>query len=136
MPQPSPAVDLEGAAGTPSLPEDGLDWLLQSAWPLWLERGVDWARGGFHEHLDLGAIRCRADFRRLRVLARQVYVFSTAAVYGVERAAEAAELGLDCLLRRARQADGGYARRFDLRNEAVDLTRDLYDHAFVLLAFA
>jgi mannose-6-phosphate isomerase len=32
--------------------------------------------------------------------------------------------------------EGGYAWRFDLAHAPIDLTRDLYDHAFVLLAFA
>jgi mannose/cellobiose epimerase-like protein (N-acyl-D-glucosamine 2-epimerase family) len=114
----------------------GLSWLTDHAWPLWLEHGVDWKRGAFHEHLDLGTLACAADFRRLRVAARQTYVFSKAAAYGVPRAAEAVVLGLDFLRGAARLPDGGYAWRFDLANRPIDRTRDLYDHAFVLLAFA
>jgi mannose/cellobiose epimerase-like protein (N-acyl-D-glucosamine 2-epimerase family) len=114
----------------------GLRWLVDHAWPLWLEHGVDWQRGAFHEHLDPASLECHAPFRRLRVAARQTYVFSIAARYGVPRAKEAVALGLDFLQGPARLDDGGFAWRFDLDNRPIDRTRDLYDHAFVLLAFA
>ena len=106
-------------------------WLKDHAWPLWLEHGVDWRRRAFHEHLDPASLRCRAEFRRLRVAARQTYVFSRAAHYGVPRAKEAVALGLDFLRGPARLADGGYACRFDLDNRPVDLTRDLYDLSLI-----
>jgi mannose/cellobiose epimerase-like protein (N-acyl-D-glucosamine 2-epimerase family) len=113
-----------------------LRWLIDHAWPLWLAHGIDWQRGAFHEHLDAGSLQCHAAFRRLRVAARQTYVFSTAARYGVPHAKEAVALGLGFLRGPARFADGGFAWRFDLDNQPIDRTRDLYDHAFVLLAFA
>jgi mannose-6-phosphate isomerase len=114
----------------------GPRWLEEHAWPLWLEHGIDWHRGAFHEYLDLDSLECRADFRRLRVAARQTYVFSKAAACGVPRAAAAVALGLEFLRGAARLDDGGYAWRFDLDNHPIDTTRDLYDHAFVLLAFS
>ncbi|HWN49743.1 MAG TPA: AGE family epimerase/isomerase [Xanthobacteraceae bacterium] len=114
----------------------GLRWLVDHAWPLWLEHGVDWRRRAFHEYLDSASLQCRAPFRRLRVAARQTYVFSKAAQYGVPRAKEAVALGLDFLQGPARLPDGGFAWRFDLDNRPIDSTRDLYDHAFALLAFA
>jgi mannose/cellobiose epimerase-like protein (N-acyl-D-glucosamine 2-epimerase family) len=113
-----------------------LSWLVDHAWPLWLEYGVDWRRRAFHEHLDLSSLACGAEFRRLRVAARQTYVFATAAAHRVPRAADAVALGLEFLRGPARLAQGGYAWRFDLGNRPIDVTRDLYDHAFVLLAFA
>jgi mannose-6-phosphate isomerase len=120
----------EARAGVPAL------WLENHAWPLWLEHGIDWQRRAFHEHLDLVSLQCGAGFRRLRVAARQTYVFSKAASSGVPRAREAVALGLDFLQGPARLPEGGYAWRFGLDNRPIDLTRDLYDHAFVLLAFA
>jgi mannose/cellobiose epimerase-like protein (N-acyl-D-glucosamine 2-epimerase family) len=111
-------------------------WLEAHAWPLWLAHGVDWKRRGFHEHLDLFSLQCRAEFRRLRVAARQTYVFSKAVGCGVPDAREAVLLGLDFLQGPARLPEGGFAWRFDLDNQPIDRTRDLYDHAFVLLAFA
>ena len=115
---------------------NGLDWLTGHAWPLWLAHGVDWKRRAFYEHLDGVTLQCGASFRRLRVVARQTYVFSKAARYGVPEAAQAVALGLDFLRGPARLPDGGYAWRFDLDNRPIDDTCDLYDHAFVLLAFA
>jgi mannose/cellobiose epimerase-like protein (N-acyl-D-glucosamine 2-epimerase family) len=125
-------TDLHGARGGRA----GLFWLTDIAWPLWLEHGVDWQRRAFHEYLDSASLQCRAPFRRLRVAARQTYVFSKAARYGVPGAKEAATLGLDFLKGPARIGDGSFAWRFDLDNRPIDSTRDLYDHAFVLLAFA
>jgi mannose/cellobiose epimerase-like protein (N-acyl-D-glucosamine 2-epimerase family) len=124
-------------ASTPMPPvPPGLNWLEAYSWPLWLERGIDWKRRAFLEHLDLATLECRAQFRRLRVAARQTYVFSKAAAQGVTGAPEAVVLGLEFLRGPARLADGGFAWRFDLDNRPIDHTRDLYDHAFVLLAFA
>lgn len=128
-------VPSPGAGTAPGLPA-GLPWLTDHAWPQWLEHGVDWQRRAFHEHLDLATLACGAGFRRLRVAARQTYVFAAAAAHGVPGAADAVALGLDFLRGPARLADGGYAWRFDLANQPVDHTRDLYDHAFVLLAYA
>ncbi|MEA1835049.1 AGE family epimerase/isomerase [Methylobacterium durans] len=109
-------------------------WLQTEVWPLWLEHGVDWQRGGFHEHLEPSNLRCAASFRRLRVVTRQVYSFSLAAKRGVPRAREAVETGIR-FLRGQRQPDGGHPWRYDLDNRPIDDTRDLYDHAFTLLAF-
>ena len=115
---------------------DAVNWLSHVAWPLWLEHGVDRTRRGFHEEIDLRHLRCESGFRRLRVVARQIVVFSEAHRAGLPGAAEAVEIGVDFLLRHARGEDGAYAQRFDLDGAVLDATRDLYDHAFVLLAFA
>ena len=111
-------------------------WLREAAWPAWLAYGVDRERGGFFESLDLHGKTCTAEFRRLRVVARQIYVFSEASRAGVAGAEEAVQLGLDFLDRHAMHPEGGYAWRFDLAHSPIDHTRDLYDHAFVLLALA
>ncbi len=133
-----PRAASTGPPGPPfaDLARRGSDWLRRDAWPVWLTAGVDWDRRAFHEHLDPATLRCSADFRRLRVAARQTAVFAEAARLGVEKAGEAVELGIAFLRGRARQGDGGYAWTFDLDNAPVDQTRDLYDHAFVLLALA
>lgn len=111
-------------------------WLTRRAWPLWLAHGVDWQAGAFHESLDLNSLRCPATFRRLRVVTRQIFSFSLAHQHGLPRAAEAVELGLAFLRRRAAHPDGGYAWRFALDGRVLDDRRDLYDHAFVLLALS
>ncbi len=117
-------------------PDAPLTWLRDTVWPLWLDQGVDWERRGYHESLALDGSGCAAPFRRLRVAARQVFTFAQAHAAGLPRAAEAVELGVGFLLGRARQLDGGYAQRFGLDGAVIDQHRDLYDHAFVLLALA
>jgi mannose/cellobiose epimerase-like protein (N-acyl-D-glucosamine 2-epimerase family) len=115
-------------------------WLQEIAWPFWLARGIDRDGSGraigFHEHLTLDRYDCTAEFRRLRVVTRQIYVFSEAAATGLPGAEEAVALGLDYLRRHAFDPDGGYHWRFDLSGRVIDARRDLYDHAFVLLALA
>jgi mannose-6-phosphate isomerase len=111
-------------------------WLHDFAWPLWLAHGIDRQRGGFHEHLTLDTLSCNADFRRLRVVTRQIYVFSEAVRAGLTEAREAVDLGIHFLRRYAHRSDGGYAWRFAVDGTVIDDRRDLYDHAFVLLALA
>ncbi|MDH7797809.1 MULTISPECIES: AGE family epimerase/isomerase [unclassified Beijerinckia] len=111
-------------------------WLLNSAIPLWLERGVDWKGYGYHESLSLDTVECSTAFKRLRVTTRQIYVFAAATRMGVTDARAALDHGLDFLLDKARHPDGGFASRFDLAGNIIDPTRDLYDLAFCLFAFA
>jgi mannose-6-phosphate isomerase len=112
------------------------DWLVASVWPAWLEYGVDWENQAFLEYLNPSNWQCDEDFRRLRVAARQIISFSKAASMGIERSEDAVVLGLKFLAGPARLKGGGYARVFDLSNRPIDETLDLYDHAFVLLAFS
>src|SRR5215472_793858 len=102
--------------GLESESKPSVQWLLKHCWPLWLEHGVDWKRVAFHEHLDPTALVCRADFRRLRVVTRQTYVFSKAAALNAPGARDAVWVGLEFLRERARMQDGGFAWRFDLNN--------------------
>jgi mannose-6-phosphate isomerase len=69
------------------------------------------------------------------VLTRQIYVFSRASQFGFQPGAAIVARGLQ-RLREARGADGLYPWRFDLDHRPIDETRDLYDHAFVLLALS
>jgi mannose-6-phosphate isomerase len=115
--------------------ERAQEWLLQVAWPFWAQHGLDGSRDGFHEALDHDNATCQARFRRLRVLTRQIFVFSRAAQYGFAPGEAIVALGL----RRLKDVlgdDGLYPWRFDLDHRPIDHTRDLYDHAFVLLALS
>lgn len=123
-------ADLRSAAG------QATSWLYGTAVPLWLERGVDRRRGGYYEALDPRDLSPVHDYKRLRVLSRQIYVFSQAARHGVPGAREAVDHGLRFLLDRARHPEGGFVSRQDMDGAALDETRDLYDLAFVLFALA
>jgi len=122
-------------------------WLKDSVWPFWLEHGL--ARDqhgvayGFHEHLHHNHPHCTADFKRLSrllVIARQTYVFCEAMAADLESAEEAVVLGLTLMRTLARHPITGlYRSHVDVRRSTLeqrDETYELYDHAFVLFAFA
>jgi ADP-L-glycero-D-manno-heptose 6-epimerase len=77
---------------------------------------------------------------RLLVIARQTYVFCEAMAAGLESAKEAVVLGLTLIRTSARNPTTGlYSSRLDVRRNSLeqrDGVYDLYEHAFVLLAFA
>lgn len=111
-------------------------WLLGPAASLWLERGVDRTAGGYFDQLTFDSAKNSSDFKRLRVCARQIFVFSQLAEAGVTGAREAVLHGLDFLFGRLRHPDGGFIRSTTLTGAPLDTTRDLYDHAFVIFALA
>ncbi|MEO0981516.1 MAG: AGE family epimerase/isomerase [Pseudomonadota bacterium] len=112
-------------------------WLTSACFPLWRAEGVD--GGLFREALDLQARASDGDTTRVRVQARQAYVYCEAARLGWEpEAAETlAALGLDALLEQARRPDGLFGRRLHADGSGLaEETADLYDTAFCLHAFA
>ena len=116
--------------------ERGMHWFGTAALPLWLDRGLDRKKGGFFEALDHRTLENTADFRRLRVTARQIYVFAAAVRLGLPDAREGLDHGLSFLLGPARHPDWGFANKFNLEGNATDSSRDLYDLAFVCFALA
>ncbi len=112
------------------------DWILRSALPFWADRGVDPAGAGFEEHLTVAGERDTVAFKRIRVQARQIYVYSHAARLGWAPGLEIARRGYDFLMASGRRADGGWPSRLDRRGAVIDDTAELYDIAFVLFALA
>jgi mannose/cellobiose epimerase-like protein (N-acyl-D-glucosamine 2-epimerase family) len=107
------------------------------ALPFWAERGVDSARGGFVEQLTLEGKDAEVGFKRTRVTCRQIYAFSHGFVLGWNRGKDIATPGVDYLLSKAWLGETkGFARRLTRDGGPLDPTADLYDHAFVLFAFA
>ena len=110
-------------------------WLFDKALPFWLVHGVDRNEGGFVEQLSLDGSNAHVDFKRVRVVARQIYVFSHAALLGVPEAQPAADHGFEFLTRNAWLGDAaGWARALNRAGTVIDPTPDLYDLAFVLYA--
>lgn len=113
-------------------------WGRDTALPFWLERGWDQQSGGFLEVVDLTGAPLVDTPRRVRVQARQIYVYARAEhegwCKGLDRAAEAMAL----LEKRAFSPDGapGWVHRLDATGEVLSPVRDLYDHAFILLALS
>ncbi|OOG63081.1 hypothetical protein B0E45_29750 [Sinorhizobium sp. A49] len=115
------------------------DWLSGLALPLWSSVGFDHIRGCFHEQLDF-ALQPSGDApARVMVQARQIAVFSAAALSGRFTAGrELALVAAEHMIARYEAADGGSGFVFSLGPEhgKLDPLRDLYAHAFVLFALA
>lgn len=124
--------------GTPlhSYAAESRSWLLDHAFPLWWDVGADHVRGGFCEKIDQDG-RATEDPRRIRVQARQVFVYAEAGRLGWSGPWQAAIAhGIDSLQSRYLRADGFYRTTVSPDGAIVDDSVDLYDQAFVLLALA
>lgn len=112
-------------------------WMFQDALPLWGTAGVDHKHGGFLEELSLDGRETDVAFKRTRALARQIYVFSHAAVLGWEEGRALSQRGYEYLIEKAwLGADRGWAKRLTRDGDLLDASPDLYDIAFVLFALA
>ncbi len=111
-------------------------WTFDQALPLWSTVGRDEEGLGFRERLARDGSPDGVTFKRVRVQARQIYVFSHAHLLGWNDGLAAAEAGYRFLVDHARLDDGGWAKMLDRRGRITDPTLDLYDQAFVLTALA
>ncbi|QUD87013.1 AGE family epimerase/isomerase [Phenylobacterium montanum] len=115
--------------------DDVRRWAFERALPFWSTVGRDGDQG-FVEHLTLEGVPADVGYKRLRVQARQIYVYSHASMLGYADGLVAAENGWRFMLRHGWLADGGWARRLGREGGVVDPTVDLYDQAFALFAIA
>jgi mannose-6-phosphate isomerase len=109
------------------------------ALPLWANAGFDREHGRFEERLTLHAERLPGVPIRLMSQARQIYVYAVAAKRGWYcGAATLVEQAYSSMVRDycGRDDRGGWI--FSIRRDGAvaDPRRDLYAHAFVLLAIA
>lgn len=112
-------------------------WVFDHAIPFWAANGLDSANGGFIEQLTVDGRDAGTAFKRTRVAARQIYAFSHASLLGWKDQNETVSSGIAFLINHAWQGTGGgFARSVSRKGEILDSTPDLYDHAFVLFAFA
>jgi len=113
-------------------------WLFDSCFPLWADHGLTEA-GLFPEALTMDLDEAPGDTTRVRVQARQTYVFTAAWQLGwkPDTAARLVESGVG-VLSGACLGPTGLAGRTLAADGAglIDATPDLYDTAFVLLALA
>jgi mannose-1-phosphate guanylyltransferase/mannose-6-phosphate isomerase len=126
-----------GAIDTPLSPKPSLiEWLDAAALPLWWALGADHETGGFQEELDAAA-RSTTSPRRIRVNARQAYVYGRAGARGWAGPwRQAAAHGIDYLLKYYKRSDGLFRTVIDVDGKVLDDTAKLYDQAFVLLALS
>jgi mannose/cellobiose epimerase-like protein (N-acyl-D-glucosamine 2-epimerase family) len=110
-------------------------FIVQHALPLWATAGFDEAAGGFHERLQFSGEPIRDAPRRLLVQARQIVVYSRAALINWNsNGKELALRAFENVCQRYRSPDGnpGWIFSVDPGGNPRDKTRDLYTHAFVL----
>ncbi len=111
-------------------------WLFEHALPLWWDKGFDRASGGFFERLNADGSPAPLP-RRVRVQARQTYVFVLAGDLGWSGPwREACEAGAKVLLEHCLRAGGGVRHMLDQNGKPFDDRRDLYDTAFVVFALS
>lgn len=112
-------------------------WLFEEALPLWTDRGLDRANGGFFEKLNPDG-RPTVEPRRARVVGRQIYVFAIAGKLGWEGPAdEMMRYALDRLFRcHLGVAEGMVISTVTAKGAPLNAGFDLYDHAFVLFGLA
>lgn len=111
--------------------------MFEAALPFWAAHGVDRARGGFYEELDLTGRPTDVSFKRTRVICRQIYAFSHGAMLGWSEGNEIAAAGYDYLIDKCWLGpDEGWAKRLLADGRVGDSTADLYDLAFVLFALS
>jgi len=114
------------------------DWLWQ-AFDVWSQKGWDEVHGGFVERLDLNGVPDLNANRRVRVQARQVFSFSKAIEMGwpqPEIARQLVEKGIKHIDSDLRHPESGWVHLVTQNGIPVNDKRDLYDHAFIILAGA
>jgi len=113
-------------------------WLGETLLPFWAGRGFDAVHGAFVEKFEPDGAPSRDDDTRVRVQARQIFVFAHAAASGFGSVGlEPAERAYSFLDAHAwDRAAGGWCHRLRYDGAPLDRTKDCYDHAFVLLALA
>ena len=112
---------------------------LGKAFDVWSEKAWDEERGGFVEQLTLDGEPDFEATRRVRVQARQVFSFAKAIQIGwsgAEKARNLIDSGVDYIDQKLRHPDGGWVHKVTRDGKVLDERRDLYDHAFLILAGA
>lgn len=113
-----------------------VQWLRTAALPVWWALGADHTGWGYHESMSFDGAPTGA-VRRARVQLRQSFVYARAGVLnwaGPWRAA--VRQGLDGFVAHYARPDGLFCTKVSPDGDVVDDTPLLYDHAFVLLAWA
>jgi mannose/cellobiose epimerase-like protein (N-acyl-D-glucosamine 2-epimerase family) len=116
-----------------------LAWTKDTALPFWGTVGVDTARGGFHERLDLTGKPVLEVPKRLMVQGRQLYVYSNAALLGwYPDGRKLADRCVEYMVGKFFQADGKPGWIFSLAPDGGmgNPMRDGYAHAFALLGLS
>ncbi len=114
-------------------------WMREACLPLWAGQGIDPASGGHYERLTPEGLPDREVSIRVRVQARQAFAFAFAHCKGWLEEGDVLSLRLLRFIEeqaRHTTAADGYTHLMDADFQVIDARQDLYDHAFMFLAFA
>nr|WP_321509197.1 AGE family epimerase/isomerase [uncultured Hyphomonas sp.] len=111
-------------------------WTFDVALPFWGDAGYDLQSRRFVEKLDYSGKPIDTGYHRTRVIGRQTYVFSHAAILGWDRGMSLSAEGARQLDELYLGPDKGWPRKTGPNGDILDGTPDLYDLAFVLFGYA
>ena len=114
-------------------------WMKDECLPLWTTHGIDGVSGGHFEQLLVNGLPNVAVDIRVRVQARQAFSYAYAAYNGwLPSGVAMANQLLDFIESNARHTvrPSGFTHLMDANFNIIDTRQDLYDHAFVFLAYA
>ena len=114
-------------------------WMKDECLPLWAERGIDKVSGGHYEQLGVDGLPDLTAHNRVRVQARQIFSYAYAYSKGwLPTGADMANELLHFMVSHALHptARQGFSHLMDARFNVVDAKQDLYDHAFIFLAYS
>lgn len=126
------------ATGKPSIDCAAIaHWLFDIALPRWAEAGVDHEQGGFVEQLTLAGEPDYTTPKRMRVQARQIYVYSHGAMLGWKGPAlESARAGFEFLTQHCWHEEGGWVFAVSRDGRPHEPRREAYEQAFGVMALA
>lgn len=109
-------------------------WISDEALPFWARTAIDY-RGGWYEDLDLGGSPNADKIRRMRVQARQIYVYALADKMGWYPGKPIVRntFNFMCDYGLEPHGDPGFIHLLSPDYETENPLRDFYDHAFYLL---
>ncbi|MBE7211528.1 MAG: AGE family epimerase/isomerase [Gluconacetobacter diazotrophicus] len=123
--------------GTPADAVEGrIRRWLDTAWRLWIARGVDETSGLFLESLDAHGRLGGEAVSRVRVQGRQLFCFARALLNGHEGARAPLHRGFAAVAERCLGPDGGWFHTLTVDGVVLDRRHDAYDQAFMLFGLA
>lgn len=128
------AIERKARAAIPFA--DVQSYLVEEALPFWSSYGT-YPNGCFVEYLDLAGTPIDPGFTRVRVQARQIYVFSHAEMTGIFHRPDLCARAVDFFIQSAWLGpDRGFAKLIRRDGTLIDGSSDLYDISFALFALA
>ena len=122
----------------PALVRKSKVWLSQTAYPYWIQNGIDTQVGDFHEALTFEGLPAQTPMRAM-VQARQIYSFRLAERMGIlptEQAKEIVGRATECFIEHFSLPNGSFAHAISQERKIVNAGAEFYTQAFALFALA